>query len=109
MWGESVGVCPEHPFKMGETLNGTPGLDIDAEVRLAERKVKELHADPDLSDKAITRALKDLGIQRLVSSIQDFVNFRQPYDTLSIYSMTKPKISWLQEYYNFVLDFSNFQ
>lgn len=39
---------------------------IDAEVRLAERKVKELHADQDLSDKAITRSLKDLGIQRFV-------------------------------------------
>lgn len=49
---------------MGKTLNGAPGLDIDAEVSLAERKVKELHADPDVSDKAITRALKDLGIQR---------------------------------------------
>ncbi|KAL9673937.1 hypothetical protein QQ045_030201 [Rhodiola kirilowii] len=64
VWGDSVGVCPEHPFKMGETLNGAPGLDIDAEVRLAERKVKELHADQSLSDKAITRTLKDLGIQR---------------------------------------------
>uniref|UniRef100_A0A7N1A5W0 Fatty acyl-CoA reductase n=1 Tax=Kalanchoe fedtschenkoi TaxID=63787 RepID=A0A7N1A5W0_KALFE len=64
VWGERAGVCPEHPFKMGETLNGAPGLDIDAEVRLAERTAKELHADPSLSDKAITLALKDLGIQR---------------------------------------------
>uniref|UniRef100_A0A7N0V0I4 Fatty acyl-CoA reductase n=1 Tax=Kalanchoe fedtschenkoi TaxID=63787 RepID=A0A7N0V0I4_KALFE len=64
VWGEREGVCPEHPFKMGEALNGTLGLDIDAEIRLAERTVKELHADPNLSDKAITIALKDMGIQR---------------------------------------------
>ncbi|CAM8879272.1 unnamed protein product [Rhodiola kirilowii] len=65
VWGESEGVCPEHPFKMGETLNGAPaGLDIDAEIKLAERTVKELQANSSLSDKAITRALKDLGIQR---------------------------------------------
>lgn len=59
VWGEGVGVCPEHPIKMGDALNGTPGLDIDAEVRLAERTVEELHADPSLSEKAVTRALKD--------------------------------------------------
>lgn len=55
----------ETPYKMGETLNGTRGLDIDAEKKLIEETLKQLKAD-NYSEEFITSAMKDLGIQRLI-------------------------------------------
>ena len=49
---------------MGETLNGTTGLDIDNEARLTEEKLKELQAE-EANEATITLAMKDFGIKRL--------------------------------------------
>ncbi|GMI74321.1 FATTY ACID REDUCTASE 3, ECERIFERUM 4 [Hibiscus trionum] len=48
---------------MGETLNGVSGLDINVEKEIVEHKLNELRMK-GASDKEITRAMKDLGIQR---------------------------------------------
>ncbi|KAK6119897.1 hypothetical protein DH2020_046371 [Rehmannia glutinosa] len=59
--GEKEGLVLETPFKFGETLNGTSGLDIDSEKQVVEEILKELRAD---SEKHVTSVMKDLGIQR---------------------------------------------
>lgn len=65
MCGEREGVILEKPFNLGDTLNGTSGLDINAEKQLIEERLKELNAE-NASEKSITSAMKDLGIQRFV-------------------------------------------
>ncbi|KAH7541749.1 fatty acyl-CoA reductase 3 [Ziziphus jujuba] len=61
--GEKEGLILESPYHMGETLNGTSGLDIDSEVRVMEEKLKQLQAQ-DLTEAAITMAMKDFGLLR---------------------------------------------
>ncbi|KAL0370179.1 UNVERIFIED_CONTAM: Alcohol-forming fatty acyl-CoA reductase [Sesamum angustifolium] len=61
--GEKEGLILETPYKMGETLNGTSGLDIDAEKRLVDDTLKQLKAE-NCSEEFIKSAMKDLGIQR---------------------------------------------
>ncbi|KAJ4971217.1 hypothetical protein NE237_004316 [Protea cynaroides] len=61
--GEKEGLILEKPFKMGETLNGLPGLDIVKELKLVEEKLKELSA-LRASKSAETFAMKELGIDR---------------------------------------------
>ncbi|TQD73638.1 hypothetical protein C1H46_040827 [Malus baccata] len=63
--GEKEGLLLENPYRMGETLNGTTGLDIDNEIRLLQEKLKELRAE-EASEQAITLALKDFGLQRAI-------------------------------------------
>lgn len=65
IWGEKGGLLPEHPFRMGEALNGTPGLGIDTEIMLANEEVKRLRSE-QASEAAITNALKDFGLKRFV-------------------------------------------
>ena len=50
---------------MGETLNGVSGLDINIEKKVVEEKLNELRLQ-GASEKEITRAMKDLGIERFV-------------------------------------------
>ncbi|XP_039048615.1 alcohol-forming fatty acyl-CoA reductase-like [Hibiscus syriacus] len=61
--GERTGLMLENPYSMGETLNGVSGLDINVEKKIIEQKLNELRVQ-GASDKEITRAMKDLGIQR---------------------------------------------
>ncbi|KAG8371184.1 hypothetical protein BUALT_Bualt13G0060600 [Buddleja alternifolia] len=61
--GEKEGLILETPHKMGETLNGTSGLDIEAEKKLVESTLKQMHAE-NCSEDTIKSAMKDLGIQR---------------------------------------------
>lgn len=63
--GEKGGLLLENPYHMGETLNGTTGLDIDNEIRLVHEKLEELRAE-EASERAITLALKDFGLKRFV-------------------------------------------
>lgn len=65
MHGTKVGVAPEQPLRMGETLPGAkiPILDIDAEKDIIEERLRFLESQK-LSDKEITRSMKDLGIER---------------------------------------------
>ncbi|XP_009781717.1 alcohol-forming fatty acyl-CoA reductase-like [Nicotiana tabacum] len=61
--GEKPGLMLETPYSMGETLNGTSGLDIEAEKKLMEETLKQLKAE-DASEKTITITLKELGLER---------------------------------------------
>lgn len=63
MSGEKEGVIQETPYQMGETLNGTCGLDIDREKKMIEESLKNLRAE-NASEKSITSAMKELGLQR---------------------------------------------
>ena len=65
IWGEKGGLLPEHPCRMGESLNGTPGLDIETEIMVANEEVKRLRSE-QASEAAITNALKDFGLKRFV-------------------------------------------
>ncbi|KAH7838173.1 hypothetical protein Vadar_022890 [Vaccinium darrowii] len=61
--GERKGVILERPFTMGETLNGTSGLDIRVEKRLMEEKLRDLRTE-NVTEKTATLAMKNFGIQR---------------------------------------------
>ncbi|CAA0810676.1 Fatty acyl-CoA reductase 3 [Striga hermonthica] len=61
--GEKEGLILESPYKMGETLNGTFGLDIDEEKKLVDETLKHLR-DENHTEDFITTTMKDLGIQR---------------------------------------------
>lgn len=63
--GERGGLIQEHPFEMGETLNGTFGIDIEEEKRVIEERLDELQGE-EATEEAITLAMKDLGIKRSV-------------------------------------------
>ncbi|XP_047983493.1 fatty acyl-CoA reductase 3-like [Salvia hispanica] len=63
--GTKVGLMPEKPFRMGETLPGAkiPYLDIEAEKSVIQERLRFLQTQK-LSEKEITRAMKDFGIER---------------------------------------------
>ncbi|CAN4107246.1 unnamed protein product [Withania somnifera] len=61
--GEKEGLMLEKPYYMGETINGTLGLDIEAEKKMTDEKWKQLKAE-NASEKSITIAMKELGLQR---------------------------------------------
>ncbi|XP_062018289.1 fatty acyl-CoA reductase 3 [Rosa rugosa] len=63
VWGEKEGLLLEHPCLMGQSLNGTPGLDIETEIRIANEEVRRLRSE-HASEAAITLALKDFGLKR---------------------------------------------
>ncbi|KAM7267109.1 hypothetical protein ACFE04_009275 [Oxalis oulophora] len=53
----------EKPLYMGETLNKAIKLDIEMEKKVIEKKLNELRQQ-SLSEKEITEAMKDFGIER---------------------------------------------
>ncbi|XP_041994733.1 fatty acyl-CoA reductase 3-like [Salvia splendens] len=59
--GEREGLIMENPCVMGETLNGTHGLDIDVETKLIEETLKQLD---NFDEDSIKSAMIDLGLQR---------------------------------------------
>ncbi|ESQ53764.1 hypothetical protein EUTSA_v10025005mg [Eutrema salsugineum] len=61
--GEKSGVIMETPYRMGETLNGTTGLNINHEKKLVQEKLDQLRAT-GASPETITQAMKDLGLTR---------------------------------------------
>ncbi|KAF9593415.1 hypothetical protein IFM89_022694 [Coptis chinensis] len=61
--GERSGLILEKPFKMGETLNGNSGLDIEQELKLAQEKRNALHAQEATKEEELA-AMKELGMQR---------------------------------------------
>ncbi|XP_038902554.1 fatty acyl-CoA reductase 3-like [Benincasa hispida] len=61
--GEREGLILETPHKLGESLNGTEGLNIEIEQKVVEERLKQLK-DIEASEKVVTIAMKDLGIQR---------------------------------------------
>nr|GMD73860.1 alcohol-forming fatty acyl-CoA reductase-like [Ipomoea batatas] len=67
--GEKEGLIQETPYQMGETLNGTSGLDIDREMKMIKETLKNLRAENNASEESITSTMKELGIQRTMDSI----------------------------------------
>lgn len=65
VYGEREGLILETPCVMGETLNGTHGLDIDAEKELVEETLKQFKVD-NLDEDSVKSAMKDLGLLRFV-------------------------------------------
>uniref|UniRef100_A0A7N0UA36 Fatty acyl-CoA reductase n=1 Tax=Kalanchoe fedtschenkoi TaxID=63787 RepID=A0A7N0UA36_KALFE len=63
VWGEKGGLMPETPFRMGEALNGTLGLDVDVEMKLVQERLQQLE-DTKATEREIKIALKELGIER---------------------------------------------
>ncbi|KAI3461304.1 hypothetical protein Pfo_017967 [Paulownia fortunei] len=63
--GTRVGLIPEKPFHMGETLAGSKitYLDINTEKNIIEERLRELQTQKP-TEKEITTAMKDLGIER---------------------------------------------
>lgn len=61
--GEKTGLILETPYNLGDTLNGTSGLDIDTEKKVMEETLKQLTLEGS-SEKSITSAMKELGLQR---------------------------------------------
>ncbi|XP_071711120.1 alcohol-forming fatty acyl-CoA reductase-like [Rutidosis leptorrhynchoides] len=62
--GEKPGLMLETPYNLGESLNGTIGLDIDEERKIVEDKLKEVKSYKNADEKSIKLAMKDLGMQR---------------------------------------------
>ncbi|XP_027347611.1 fatty acyl-CoA reductase 3-like [Abrus precatorius] len=61
--GERRGLILEDPYKMGVSLNGEPGLDIDVEKKVVEEKLKQLRQE-GASEDYIKMVMKDLGMKR---------------------------------------------
>ncbi|XP_010271727.1 PREDICTED: alcohol-forming fatty acyl-CoA reductase-like [Nelumbo nucifera] len=61
--GQQEGLMLEKPYQMGETLNGTLGLDIQQELKVAEERLKELQAEK-ITIKEERIAMKELGLKR---------------------------------------------
>lgn len=62
--GEGTGHIMEEQFCMGESLNGTNKLDIDAEKKLVDEKMKELLVDG--RREGIAFAMMEFGMERYV-------------------------------------------
>ncbi|KAG6433090.1 hypothetical protein SASPL_104697 [Salvia splendens] len=61
--GEREGLILENPCMMGQTLNGTRGLDVEAEKKLIDETLKQLKAH-NYDEDYIKSSMKHLGIQR---------------------------------------------
>ncbi|KAK9153718.1 hypothetical protein Sjap_001198 [Stephania japonica] len=61
--GDKSGLLVEKPFHIGETLNGSTGLDIQKELSLANETLEELRSQKATKDKEKV-AMKELGLQR---------------------------------------------
>ncbi|KAL9289041.1 Fatty acyl-CoA reductase 3 [Arabidopsis thaliana] len=61
--GEKSGLIMETPYRMGETLNGTTGLDINYEKKLVHEKLDQLRVI-GAAPETITETMKDLGLRR---------------------------------------------
>ncbi|PIN09215.1 Acyl-CoA reductase [Handroanthus impetiginosus] len=63
--GTKIGLIPEKPYHMGETLDASkiPYLDINKEKHIMEETLKRLKTQKAM-EKEITQTMKDLGIER---------------------------------------------
>lgn len=61
--GEKSGLLREKPFAMEEIRNEDGHLDINFEMELMKKRLKELH-EQDCSDEEITLSMKELGMER---------------------------------------------
>ena len=71
--GEREGLILENPCMMGETLNGTRGLDVEAEKKLIDETLKQLKAH-NYDEEYIKSSMKHLGIQRSLHISTEFLS-----------------------------------
>ncbi|XP_047972316.1 fatty acyl-CoA reductase 3-like isoform X2 [Salvia hispanica] len=65
--GEREGLILETQLKLGDSLNGMHGLNIETEKEIIHNKLQQLYND-GASEKQITMEMKDLGIERHIDS-----------------------------------------
>ncbi|XP_057534115.1 alcohol-forming fatty acyl-CoA reductase-like [Amaranthus tricolor] len=61
--GEMGGLVKESPYSMGESLNGRPGLNIEFEKTLIDKKLEELQA-VGATNETIKHTMRDMGLER---------------------------------------------
>ncbi|KAK9126672.1 hypothetical protein Scep_015518 [Stephania cephalantha] len=61
--GEKCGLVEEKPFRVGETLNGSPDLDIKQEIDLANETLEQLRSRKATNEDEKV-AMKELGLTR---------------------------------------------
>ncbi|KAK9126685.1 hypothetical protein Scep_015531 [Stephania cephalantha] len=61
--GEKCGLVEEKPFRVGETLNGSPDLDIKQEIDLANETLEQLRCRKATNEDEKV-AMKELGLTR---------------------------------------------
>ncbi|XP_031742625.1 fatty acyl-CoA reductase 3-like isoform X2 [Cucumis sativus] len=66
--GEKEGIIEEIPYKMGESLNGTIGLNIEEEQKLVEETLNKL-ISKGATQQTISLTMKQLGLQRIIDTI----------------------------------------
>ena len=57
------GLVKESPYSMGESLNGRPGLNIEFEKTLIDKKLEELQA-VGATNETIKHTMRDMGLER---------------------------------------------
>lgn len=82
--GSSVGIVPEKPFRMGETLDGAEisYLDINTEKKIVEERLRGLEAQ-NATELKIKSVMRNLGIERLIDYNTFYYMFQAP--TISKY------------------------
>ncbi|KAJ4828045.1 hypothetical protein Tsubulata_028115 [Turnera subulata] len=74
-----AGLIPETPYTFKDTISGVSGLDIDEEKHIVQKKLSELRIE-EATDKAITEAMKDLGMKRTIDGfILTYAKGRLPF------------------------------
>ncbi|KAK4409065.1 Fatty acyl-CoA reductase 3 [Sesamum angolense] len=87
--GMRIGLIPEVPFHMGQTLPGAqiPCLDINTEKKIVEERLRQLHT-LNSTPKQITSALKELGMESgfclQVLSLELFRVVKEEFDSNGI-------------------------
>ncbi|CAK9314315.1 unnamed protein product [Citrullus colocynthis] len=66
--GEREGIIQEIPYRMGESLNGTIGLNIESEQKLVEETLNKL-INNGATEESITLTMKHLGLKRTIDSL----------------------------------------
>ncbi|KAJ4828062.1 hypothetical protein Tsubulata_020833 [Turnera subulata] len=76
---DHAGLIPETPYTFKDTISGVSGLDIDEEKHIVQKKLNELRIE-EATDKAITEAMKDLGMKRTIDGfILTYAKGRLPF------------------------------
>lgn len=108
--GERSGLILEKPYHFGDSLNGVPGLDVDAEKKIVCDKLDELREQGATEDDTKV-AMKTLGISRFVN----FYIYKLPSDFLHWHlylnaflphhqaPTTRANIRWLIGFYNLIM------
>ncbi|GAY63680.1 hypothetical protein CUMW_227600 [Citrus unshiu] len=85
VWGEESGMLYESSFKMGDTLNGASGLDIDVERKVVEQELNELQAEGANVKGIVDVIPADMVVNAIVVAV--VAHAKQPSDVNNIYQV----------------------